>query len=334
MVNVKILGTGVYIPDKIVDNNDLAKIVETNDEWIVARTGISQRHVSSGETTWSMGVMSAKNALEDAGILPEQIDAVIGVTISPDYFYPSLSCIVAKKLGIKNPLTVDVSAACSGFVYALDMARRYLMDDDYKNVLVVSSENLTKQTDYTDRGTCILFGDASASVVLTKSDGLFESVLRSQQDGMESLVIRALESRSPFIDKDNTKKDDLDGLFKETNDDYCYMIGQDVYRFAVKSVPGAIKDVLKKANLNVDDIDIFIFHQANLRIIEKIADMLKIDESKVYSNIQEYGNTSSVSIPICIHECIKSGRIKKGDKVVMTGYGAGLTYGSVLMEIN
>lgn len=333
-MSVKILGTGICIPEKIIDNDDLSKIVETNDEWIVERTGISKRHVVNGETTWSMGVESATNALKNAKLKSEDIDAVIGVTISPDFFYPSLSCIIAKKLGIKNPLTVDISAACSGLVYAMDLANRYLMDDDYKHVLIVCSETLSKQTDYTDRGTCILFGDASGSLVLTKGKGLFKSVLSSEQNGMEALASRALPGDHPFVDDDKRQVDDLGGLLPPLNRSYCHMAGQDVYRFAVRSVPDAVRRVLKKADYAVEDVDLFLFHQANLRIIEKVSAMLKIDMDKVYSNIENYGNTSSASMAICIHECLEKGIMKDGQKLIMTGFGGGLTYGALVMEVN
>lgn len=331
MQSVKILGIGKYHPERIIDNNDMSKVVETSDEWIVERTGISTRHVTMGEMTWEMGVKSATMAIENAGLTASDIDAVIGVTISPDFFYPSLSCIIAHQLGIDNPLTIDIACACSGFVYGLDLARRYLMDDDYKNVLLVCSETLSKQTDYTERGSCILFGDASGSMVLTKGEGKFASVLKSDQKGMPSLACSAMAPDHPWLDGpvDINVKD----VYPDLKFQKIYMDGGEVYKFAVRTIPRVMKEVCNKLDMVPTDLDMIIMHQANLRIIEAATKMMKVDNNKVYNNVQKYGNTSSASIPVCFYDAMEEGRIKKGDKIGMVGFGAGLTYGACVLEI-
>ena len=331
MQSVKILGVGKYLPEKIVDNNDMAKIVDTSDEWIVTRTGISTRHLVTSETTWEMGLKSAQMALDNSSLTISDIDVIIGVTSSPDFFYPSLSCIIAHQMGIKNPLTIDISCACSGFVYGLDLARRYLMDDDYNNVLLVCSETLSKQTDYTERSSCILFGDGSGSMVLTKGEGKFASILKSDQSGIKSLSCTAMESRHPWMDKEDEVN--MNREYVGSKSQKIYMDGGQVYKFAVRTIPKVVNDVCAKLDMKPDDLDMIIMHQANLRIIEAAAKMMDIQSDKVFSNVSKYGNTSSASIPICFYEALEQERIKKGDKIGMVGFGGGLTYGACVLEI-
>lgn len=331
MQNVKIMGTGIYLPELVVTNGDLSQMMDTSDEWIQTRTGISTRHISRGETAWQMGVKAARQALDAAGLTGKDIQAIIGTTISPDFYYPSLACVVSRELGAIQPLAVDLSAACSGFVYGIDLARRYLMDDDIQNVLLVSSEVLSKQTDYTDRSTCILFGDGAGAMVLTKGEGLFASYLKSENRGMEFLCSKAHPVTNPWA-KD-APFDDFDGVYPHNQEPHLYMEGREVYKFAVKALPDALEHACEKAGIAPQELDLIIPHQANLRIIEGAMKRMKIDMSKVYHNIERYGNTSSASISIGIHECLHAGILKKGHKVGLVGFGAGLTFAGCVLEI-
>ena len=316
----RICGTGSYIPEHYYDNNDLTKFVETNDEWIRERTGIVRRHIAEEDTTVSMAVKAAKKALEDAKLEAEELDLILVSTITPNTVIPSTACEVQKELKAANATCFDISAACSGFVYAYNTAQAYIATGMYQNILVIGSETLSGIVNWQDRGSCILFGDGAGATVICAEEGeVFPSVTHS--DGTKGRVL-ACESRQQkhWQEKENGKQT------------YVSMDGQAVFKFAVKKVPEVIGELLEKADLKMEDIDLFILHQANLRIIESVAKRMKADIEKFPVNIEEYGNTSSASIPILLDELNKKDRLKKGQKIVLCGFGAGLTWGATLIE--
>ncbi|MCD8095026.1 MAG: ketoacyl-ACP synthase III [Ruminococcus sp.] len=326
---VKILGVGRYVPELVATNDDYAKIVETSDEWITQRTGIKTRHISDGEPTYYLGAMSAKEAIENAGIAAEDIGLILVTTCTPDYFTPSTACLIQRELGVVGCPAIDLNCACSGFVYAVDMARRYLLCDDIKYVLVVAAEELSKFVDYSDRSTCILFGDAAAAVVLEKSeDTLFSSFLAADGSGAGYLASRAMLTINPFRQTDS----EFDMQMPEPNKHYLLQDGKEVYKFATKAMPYAVEKACEAAGIEPDDLDAIIPHQANIRIIETAAKHLHVPIDKMVLNIADYGNTSSASIPNAFYDGIESGRIKHGDKVCFVGFGGGLTYGACIVE--
>ena len=326
---VKILGVGRYVPELVATNDDYAKIVETSDEWITQRTGIKKRHISDGEPTYYLGAMSAKEAIENAGIAAEDIGLILVTTCTPDYFTPSTACLIQRELGVVGCPAIDLNCACSGFVYAVDMARRYLLCDDIKYVLVVAAEELSKFVDYSDRSTCILFGDAAAAVVLEKSeDTLFSSFLAADGSGAGYLASRAMLTINPFRQTDS----EFDMQMPESNKHYLLQDGKEVYKFATKAMPYAVEKACEAAGIEPDDLDAIIPHQANIRIIETAAKHLHVPIDKMVLNIADYGNTSSASIPNAFYDGIESGRIKHGDKVCFVGFGGGLTYGACIVE--
>lgn len=326
---VKVKGVGRYVPELVASNDDYAKIVDTNDEWITQRTGIKTRHIANGEPTYYLGAKAAEEAVSNAGIGADEIGLIIAATCTPDYYTPSLSCLIQRELGASGCPAIDVNCACSGFVYAVDMARRYLACGDIKYVLVVASEELSKFVDYEDRSTCILFGDAAAAVVLEKADdALFSSFLAADGSGAQYLAARALLTVNPF----RTNEEDFDMGMPEPHKHYLIQDGKEVYKFATKALPKAVEEACAKAEIAPDDLDAIIPHQANIRIIETAAKHLKVSMDKLIVNISEYGNTSSASIPNAFYDAVKSGRIKRGDKVCFVGFGGGLTYGACIIE--
>ncbi len=330
MQGIKILGTGQYLPKKKVVNDDFAKIVETSDEWIRTRTGMSERYVSDGEPTWYMGLMAAKEAIADAGISPEEIGAIFDTSVSADFYTPSMSCIIQGKLGAVNALTIDVNCACAGCVYAIDMAKRYLQtDDSIKYALVITNENLTKITDYSDRSTCVLFGDGAAAIVLEKrEDTVYSSFMGADGTGAKYLFARSIPPANAFM----TGGGKVDDEFPESNSHYLYQDGREVYKFAVKALPNALERAAGKIDFDINELSAVIPHQANRRIIETAAKNLGLSLDRFIINIDKHANTSSASIPIALHEAIKSGRIKRGDKIGLVGFGAGLTFGAIITE--
>ncbi len=326
---VKVKGIGRYVPDLIATNDDYARIVDTNDEWITQRTGIKTRHISNGEPTYYLGALAAKDAIADAGISAKEVDLILATTCTPDYFLPSTACLIQRELDVFGCPAIDINCACSGFVYAVDMARRYLMCDDIKNVLVVATEELSKFVDYEDRSTCILFGDAAAAVVLSKEDDtLFSSFIAADGSGASCLASRALLTINPF--RQNESEFDMD--MPEPNKHYLLQDGKEVYKFATKAMPLAVEKACERAELSPSDLDAIIPHQANVRIIETAAKHLHVPMEKMVLNISDYGNTSSASIPNAFYDGVKSGRIKRGDKVCFVGFGGGLTYGACILE--
>ena len=321
-MGLTILGTGHYLPEYIASNREYETFLDTSDEWIVTRTGMRERRIALDTPVWKMGEMAARKALEDAGVSPEEIDLILCTTVTGDFRYPSAACLIQGQLGAKNAFAMDIAAACAGSVYALDMARRYLATGDVKTILQISAEALSQTTDYTDRGTAILFGDGAGAAVLRGGDGLFASALFSAPDCGQNIHCAFPRRSLPF--GGGTPAGEETGL--------TYMNGREVYKFATRAMPAAIQAACQRAGIGVEDLDYIIPHQANLRIIETAAKALKVPLEKICVNIQKYGNTSSASIMICLDESLREGRIKAGDRICMVGFGAGLTYGAVVME--
>ena len=320
-MKTRICGTGSALPKRIVTNDDLSKIMDTSDEWIKSRTGIGARHIATEETLTDLAFHASLQALEEAGALPEELDMILAATLSPDNVFPSLSCELQRELGAVNAVAFDINAACSGFLFALQTADAYIKSGRYKNILVVGGEILSKMMDWNDRSTCVLFGDG-AGAALVKVDSDFGILGISQgSDGAKGQALTCENRRinNPYM-KNSTD------LF------YTNMNGQEVYKFAVRTVPKAILEALGEAGLTVSDIDLFILHQANIRIIESVAKRLKVPMEKFPTNLQECGNISAGSVPVLLDEINRAGRIKKGDKIVLAGFGGGLTWGAAVLE--
>ncbi len=324
MIKARIKGMGSYTPEKIYDNAYMESIVETNNEWIVQRTGIEQRHIAADdEYTSDLATKAAQKALENAGVTADMIDLIIVATVTPDYFTPSVACVVQKNIGAKNAAAFDMNAACSGFVAALVTGEKFIVTGTYKNVLVIGADALSKATDYKDRGTCILFGDGAGAAVLSASDeaGILTSYIGARGDDFEKITNLAYRNDDAEVEKRVSDRKDT-----------IWMAGAEVMKFAVRIMPEAAEKVIADAGLTVEDVDLLVPHQANIRIIDGAVKRLKIDDSKVYKNIHNHGNTSAASIPVALCEAIEQGRVKRGDKVVIVGFGAGLTWGAALIE--
>jgi 3-oxoacyl-[acyl-carrier-protein] synthase-3 len=323
--NAGIIGMGHSYPEGILTNADLEKIVDTSDEWITTRTGIKQRHkAADNEYTSQFGTKAAVQALERAGLKPEDIDIIICATTTPDQIMPSTGALIQAQIGAVNAAGMDVFAACSGFLYGLTMVESMVRTGQIKYALVIGAEVLTKYVDYTDRGTCVIFGDGAGAAVVgpvnsgrgilatkIKSDGRYEEQLYSPGGGTK-------------LGTTHETIDNRDHFFK--------MKGNELFKVAVRSMAEISAEMLEKAGLTIDDIDLVIPHQANQRITDAVASRLKVAEDKVYSNIAEHGNTSSASIPIALDECIQSGRIKEGSLVLLTAFGGGVTWGGTVIR--
>lgn len=320
---IVIKGTGSALPEKIVTNEELATIVDTSDEWIKERTGIGSRHVSTGETVASLASMAAKKALDDAGVSAEDVDIIIVASCSSEMALPCVACQVQSEIGASKAVAFDLNAACSGFLFAMNSVDAYITSGVYKNALVIGSEVLSKIVDWEDRGTCILFGDGAGAVYFEKDERKASPMFFVQRsDGTKGHVLACgqREHKNAFYTGEEASK-------------YVTMDGREVFRFATRQVPDVILEMLNNANLTPDDIDCFVLHQANLRIIESIAKRLKSDPAKFPTNVQRVGNTSSASIPILLDEVRRAGNLKPGMKIVLSGFGAGLTYSACLMEL-
>lgn len=312
----RICGTGSYVPDNYYDNNDIAKLVETSDEWIRERTGIIRRHIVTDDTTVSMAVKAAKAALENGNVDAKELDLILVATITPNQIIPGIACEVQKEIGAVNAAGFDMSAACSGFIFALNTAQAYIAAGIHHKILIIGSESLSNIVNWEDRGSCILFGDGAGAAVICAEEGeISPCVMHS--DGAKGAVL-SCESRHQ---KNWQEKE----AAKET---YMYMDGKEVFKFAVKKVPEVICELLEKVGAKPEEVDWFILHQANQRIIESIAKRMKTDIEKFPMNISEYGNTSSASIPIILDELNRSGKLQKGQKIVLAGFGAGLSWGA------
>ena len=319
-MTARIIGTGSAVPEQIVTNEDLSKIVETSDEWISSRSGIKERRVAKEETTTSLAILAGKRALENAGVTAEEIEVIIVATCTPDYFFPNTACQVQEAISAKHAVAFDLSAACSGFLFALSTAQAYIKGGIYQKALIVGAETMSKMIDWSDRSTCVLFGDgAGAAVVSAEETGVLELVQKSNGAGKGVLSCKARETRNLLNHE------------SETNE-YLYMEGQPVFKFAVKTVPECVEEVLKKAEVKKEEIRYYILHQANSRIIQSVAKRLKEPEEKFPMNLSLYGNTSAASIPILLDEMNRNGMLNRGDKLVLSGFGAGLTWGAVLLE--
>lgn len=324
MINAKIIGVGGYIPEKVYDNAYMESIVDTNDEWITRRTGIKERHISAdNEYTTDMATEASKIAIENAGLTPEDIDLIILATVTPDYFTPASACIVQHNLGAVNAAAFDYNAACSGFVTGLTIAEQFIKCGTYKNIVVVCADVLSKATDYKDRATCVLFGDAAGAAVVSASEetGIISTDIGA--DGSSGLAITSLAYR-----------DDEEEVEKRISGkkDTIWMAGSAVMKFAVKAMADASEKVIEKAGLTWDDIDMVVPHQANYRIVDSAIKRMGISEDKVFLNLEKYGNTSASCIPVALSQAVEQGKIKKGDKVVLVGFGGGLTWGAALLE--
>lgn len=327
-MGINIAGLGTYVPEQKLTNDDFTHFVETNDEWIRTRTGITERRMAGWEPTWYMGTQASVRAIENAGISPEDIGLVISTTVTSDFLTPSMASVIQGKTGAVNAAAFDINAACTGFIYALDTARRFLeTDNDMKYVLVVANEALSRFIDFTDRSSCILFGDGAAAVVVEKSDKLYASHLASEGNGAGYLCARSLDI-APEVKTDK----DFDDGFTKNPIHKLYQNGKEVYKFATHVLPKSFEIISEKINIKKEDIDWFIPHQANLRIIETAAKKLGIAMDKFIVTLDHYGNTSSASIPLALCEAIEKGIIKRGQKLAMIGFGAGLTYGGIVLE--
>lgn len=332
MNGLEILGTGSFVPDFVADNDKFSQILDTSDEWIFTRTGIKQRHIATDIPNYFMGGEAARKALEAANFNAENVDLIIVSTCTPDFFYPAMSCLIQKHIGAANAACIDVNSACTGFISSLDIAHSFLATGKHKNVLIVSSEKLSQQVDYTDRASCILFGDAAGAVLLRASDKPLYSYLGAQGDEFEALYCKAnYEANCPWYgDIDKFYGNRFDTPHKQH---YLVQDGKAVYKFAVNAMADAVRNVAKQGGYELSEIDLVIPHQANLRIIEKATELLGIPSDKVYTNIEHMGNVSSACIPICVDELTKAGRFKAGMKICFVGFGAGLTYGAAVLEL-
>lgn len=324
-ISVGIIGTGYYVPEKVLTNFDLEKMVETNNEWIVDRTGISERRIADENVpTSEIAIHAAENALKNADVSPEEIDLIIFATLTPDTVIPSAACIIQNKLKAVNAAAFDLSAACSGFVYGISVGSQFIKSGMYKKVLVVAAETLSKLVNWEDRNTCILFGDGAGAAVLSQVEdgyGILGIELGADGSGGDFLNVPASGSLHPATTK--TIEDKLH---------YIHMNGSEVFKFAIKIMGEAALKSLDVAGLKPEDIDCLIPHQANIRIIKSAAKRLSLSMDKVVVNVDKYGNTSAASIPIALSEAVESSRIKKGDVVVLVGFGAGLTWASCVMK--
>lgn len=320
-----VLGTGHSYPEGILTNADLAQIVETSDEWITTRTGIKQRRKAApDEYTSLFAVRAARQAIERARLDPADIDLLLCATVTPDQILPSTGCIIQAELGAHNAAAMDVVAACSGFLYGVSLADSMIKTGQVKNAVIVGAEILTQYVDYTDRQTCVLFGDGAGAAVLgptSSNRGILASKIRSDGRYEEQLFSPGGGTR---------RKPTAETL--AAGDHYFKMRGNELFKVAVRSMAEISREVLERAGVKSEEISLFIPHQANQRITEAVADRLNVDVSKVYSNIAVHGNTSSASIPIALDECVEAGRIKEGDLVLMASFGGGVTWGAVLMR--
>lgn len=321
-MKARIIGTGSHYAEVIVDNDMLATVMDTNDEWIVQRTGIKARRFSKHNTA-QLAYLSALDTIDNANIDKEDIDLIIVATFTPDNFTPSCANEVKKLLGLTKDIpSFDLNAACSGFVYGLKVAQAFIESDMYKTILLIGAENISKHLDFNNRGSSILFGDGAAGVILTKDEvGIIDTIISSRDDVTESILVPS----GVAIDTPFNKNDDL-------STSRLQMKGQDVFRFATKVLVSSIKEMLTKHNLSNDDIKYFVAHQANMRIIEYAMKTLAIDSDKFAINLDQVGNTSAASIPLVIDDLNKAAKLNKGDKIIMVAFGSGLTYGVSLIE--
>ncbi|MCB0515488.1 MAG: beta-ketoacyl-ACP synthase III [Chitinophagales bacterium] len=323
-IKAAITGVAGYLPDYILSNVELEKMVDTNDEWIKSRTGISERRILKGEGlgTSDLATPAVQKLLEKTNTAPTEIDLLICATVTPDHLFPATSNIICDKLGITNIMSFDISAACSGFIFALQTARMYVEAGYYKKVVVVGADKMSSIVDYTDRSTCILFGDAAGAVLIEPSSnefGIIDVITRTDGSGREFLVQKSGGSVSPSTEKTVANKEH-----------YIYQEGKNVFKFAVTRMADVSAEILEKNNVSSDEIAWLVPHQANIRIIEATAKRMELSMDKVMLNIQKYGNTTAATIPLCLWEW--ENQLKKGDKLVLTAFGGGFTWGAILLD--
>lgn len=322
MIYTKIKGTGSYVPSNVVTNDDLAKFVDTSDEWIASRTGIRERHISVDELTVDLAEQAATKAIEDAKVSPKDIDLVIVATVTPDYAFPGVAQLLQKRLGLNEIMAFDINAACSGFLYALNIADKMIKSGAFKNALVVGAETLTRLTDWSDRNTCVLFGDAAGAIVLSVSDkdNVKDVICGSTSDDQGYLICKNPDLKVPQVN----------AISKQ---DHIHMNGREVFKFATRIMPKMINDLLERNNYNKEDINYVVAHQANQRIIDKASRDVGIGMEKMFLNIHKYGNTSAASVPLALDEAIKEGKLKRGDLFITVAFGGGFSYGGALIEL-
>ncbi len=317
---IRIMGTGSCLAKKIVSNDELAKYVDTSDEWISSRTGIKNRRIAVDETTTSMATGAARNALDMAGKAAEEVELIIVATVTPDYYTPSVACKVQAELGSDKAIAFDVNAACSGFVFALNVAKMYIETGFCKNALVIGAETLSKILDWDDRGTCVLFGDGAGAAYIEESDKGIISVVQGSI-GKKGMVLNCSDRKTNNV-----------FLNKPVETDYLHMDGQEVYKFAVRQCPKCLIEALDKAGMSAEEIDYFVLHQANVRIIESVAKRLNAPMEKFPMTLDYTGNMSAASVPVMLDQLAREGGLKRGDRIAMSAFGAGLTYGAVVLE--
>ena len=325
MKYVKIIGTGSSVPEAILSNSDLEKMVDTSDEWITSRTGIKERRIADENTAASdVAYGAAEKALKAAGVSPQELDVIIVGTITPDFIFPSTGCVLQSRLGAKKAYAFDLMAGCSGFLYTLHVAEGIIKSGGAEKILAIGVDVLSKVTDFEDRSTCILFGDGAGAAVLTASEepGILSSILNSDGNHWDLLYVPAGGSRTP-IDEEVLK----------SREQYIKMEGNDVFKVAVKSMESATADAIAKANVSPEDIDLFVPHQANHRILEAVRKRLNFPEEKVFANLDKYGNTSGASIPLALDEAVRQGKVKEGNLVLFAAFGAGFTWGASVVRL-
>lgn len=324
MKEIIISGIGAYLPSRTITNKDLSAIVDTSNEWIVERTGIKERRISEGEDTSVIATKAAKEALKNAGLSPENIELIILATITPDTFTPSVACMVQKNLKATNAVAFDINAACSGFLFAMQVAESMMKSIGYKHALVIGAETLSKIIDWTDRSTCVLFGDAGGAAVLSlsESEGIIKSFAMTDGSKGDCLTIGATDVENPYSKNFEIKNKKLE------------MNGKEVFRFATSIMQESIYKVIEESGISLEDVKYIVPHQANLRIIDFAAKKLGVDKEKFYVNLDKFGNTSSASIPIALDEMNKKEMLKDGDIIVLVGFGGGLSYASTLIRWN
>lgn len=319
--NAIITGVGMYTPDKVLDNQYFESIVETNDEWIKTRTGISERRILESGATSDLAARAALDLLEKHNVNPEEIDAIIVATVTPDMFFPATACLVQNKIGANNAWGFDVSAACSGFLFALQSGASLIESGRYKKVLVIGADKMSSIVDYTDRNICILFGDAGAAILLEPTEdktlGVQDSILRVDGTGKDALYMLGGGSLNP------ASHETVDKKFH-----YIYQDGKAVFKVAVKGMADVSAELMEKSNLKSEDVAYLVPHQANLRIIDATAQRMGISKDKVMINIDKYGNTTAATIPLCLVEYYRAGKVKKGDNLILSAFGAGYTWGA------
>lgn len=319
-MKTRIVGTGSYIPEKVVTNMDLESLVETNDEWIKERTGIATRHIAIDEGTMDLAYKAADNALMDAGMKGEEIDLIIAASITSDMIVPSLSCMVQAHVGADHAVCFDINAACSGFVYALHIADMMIQSGSYKTALILGAETLSKITNWKDRSTCILFGDGAGAAVLRTDEeyGIIHHDLGASGKKGMGVYLHGQSTRNFLKPKD-------------LEENYLVMDGGEIFKFSATTVPGSVKKVLSESSIPAEKIKYYVLHQANSRILEAVSKRMKEDMSKFPMSMDKYGNTSSASVPIMLDEINKAGKLSAGDYLVLSGFGGGLTWASVVL---